>query len=578
MAADEAQRMTSHVNDRWERVSSLFAAARMLDADARDSFLSAACRGDAPLRAEVEALLAADGPEDDFLAPPPWTRLAESVAASLESGAGLEAGQVLSDRYCIERELAAGGQALVYLAHDQRLMMHPVVVKVLRAESRWNRWLRSRLEREMEALARIDHPGVVGILDVGSLEDGSPFLVIQHVPGVSLRELLAEGPVSPARAAGILRQIGSALGAAHEAGVAHRDLKPENIMLLQRNDGSDVVRLIDFGISRIESDGLEPGVTAVMLAGTVRYMAPEQLDGRPSNASDIYALALVACELLGGYPHIGALPATVNARARAVLESALAYRAEDRPADVRAWSESLARSLEQGGRRARRVFLVALAAAAGVAALSAIEWKILSGEPEPVRIIEKVGAFPPSEEGFRVLEDVAGSGVADNATRTGYDAWRVVSRSHGLYLYPFTAAQSRRALERGWKITVEMRAEEGAVYAAADFEGVGPGFPINVLREGDSEVVRLPSRVIPDFRGLEFVQSPAGEYHRYELVYDPMLRTADLWVDGVRRLNDYPGWTQNPYQLDAGLHFGAAIYRSVRGVGSFRTVRMEINP
>jgi tRNA A-37 threonylcarbamoyl transferase component Bud32 len=570
--------MTPRGHEEWEQVSSLFAAARLLEAGAREAFLSAACRDDAAIRSEVEALLAADAPDDSFLAPPTWSRLAESVAASLDNGAGLEPGQVLNDRYRIDRELAAGGQALVYLASDQHLMMHPVVVKVLRAEGRWNRWLRSRLEQEMEALARIDHPGVVGILDVGSLEDGSPFLVIQHVPGMSLRELLSEGPVPPVRAAAILRQIGSALGAAHDAGVAHRDLKPENIMLQQRNDGSDVVRLIDFGIAGIESEGPEPGVTALMMAGTVRYMAPEAFDGRASTASDVYALALVACELLGGYPHIGALPATVNARTRGVLESALAFHAEDRPADVRSWSGSLADTLQPGRRRARRFALIGLAAISVLAAVSAIEWRILSGAPEPVRVIEKVGAFDPFEEGFQAVEDVAGSGVTDNPTRTGYDAWRVVSGSRGLYLHPFTVAQSNRALARGWKITVEMRAEEGATYAAADFEGVGPGFPIQVLREGDYEVVRLPSRIIPDFRGLEFVQRPAGEYHRYELVYDPMLKTADLWVDGERRLTDYPGWAQNPYQLAAGLHFGTAIYRSERGAGSFKTVRLEIDP
>jgi hypothetical protein len=289
-------------------------------------------------------------------------------------------------------------------------------------------------------------------------------------------------------------------------------------------------------------------------------------------------MALVACEMLGGYPHLGALPASTSREARAALESALAFRPEDRPSDVQSWSESLARGLMPGRRRAGRIAVGAVLSALALGGLAALEWKLAGDATEPVRIMEKVGAFDPLSEGFEAREVIASSGVAENPTRTGYDAWRVVTDSRGLYLQPFTNAQMRRAMERGWKLTVEMRAEEGASYAGADFRGVGPGFPIQVFRDGDREIVRLPTRVIPDLRGLDFAQAPPEEYHRYELVYDPLLRTADLWIDGERRLTGYPGWTQDPYRLDPGLHFGTAVYRSERGVGSFRTVRLEIDP
>ena len=541
--------MSPETNERWERVSSLFGAARLLPAVARESFLSLACEGDDTLRAEVEVLLASDTPDDLFPEDPPWTRIGQSVVHALTSSMGLTSGHVLSDRYRIERQLATGGQALVYLAHDLHLMMRPVVIKVMRAEGRWNRWLKSRFEREMQALSRIDHPGVVGMLDVGALEDGSPFLVIQHVPGMSLRELLSQGPVLPARAAGILRQIGSALRAAHAAGIAHRDLKPENVMLLQGDDRSEVVRLIDFGIAKIDRSALGPDTTAVLVAGTVRYMAPEQFEGRHSTASDVYAMALVACEMLGGYPHIGALPERMSGATRAALESALAFRAEDRPSDVQAWSESLARTL-------------------------------VGDAAEPVRIVEKVGAFDPLSEGFEAREDVTWSGVAESFTHaeTAYDAWRIVADTRGLYHHPFTEPQKRRAMERGWKLTVEMRVEEGVAHAAAEFTPVGPGFPIQVQDEGDREIVRLPTRVVPDMRGLEFVQRPPGEYHRYELMYDPELKTADLWIDGQRRLTGFRGYAENIYRLEAGLLFGTAAYKSERGAGSFRWVRLEIHP
>jgi serine/threonine protein kinase len=570
--------LSPETNERWERVSSLFAAARALRPETRDLFLPLACEGDDTLRTEVEALLAADTTDDGFLEDPPWSGVGQSVVEGLTSSMGLTSGHVLSDRYRIERQLATGGQALVYLAHDLHLMMRPVVIKVMRVEGRRNRWLKSRFEREMQALARIDHPGVVGIVDVGELEDGSPFLVIQYVPGMSLRELLSQGAIPPARAVGILRQMGSALRAAHAAGVAHRDLKPGNIMLQQRNDGADIVRLIDFGIAKIDRSSLEPDTAAVLIAGTVRYMAPEQFEGRHSTASDVYAMALVACEMLGGHPHLGALPASTSGATRAALASALAFRAEDRPSDVQAWSEWLARALVPGRRRARRIAVGVALSAIALAAVAGLERTTLRDAPVPVRFMEKVGAFDPLAEGFEVREDVTGSGVADNPTRTGYDAWRVVTGSRGLYLRPFSDSEKRRAMERGWKLTVEMRVEEGVAHAAAEFTPVGPGFPIQVQDEGDREIVRLPTRVVPDMRGLEFVQRPPGEYHRYELMYDPELKTADLWIDGQRRLTGFRGYAENIYRLEAGLLFGTAAYKSERGAGSFRWVRLEIHP
>ena len=578
MAPREVEDLTEDVNDRWERVSLTFTAARALRANLRDAFLKLACEGDQALRVEVDALLAKDTTDDGFLENSPWSRLGQSVAEGLASSMQLTEGQVLDNRYCIERELATGGQALVYLAHDQHLANRPVVIKVMRVESRRSRWLKARFEHEMRALARIDYPGVVGILDVGELEDGSPYLVIQYVPGVSLSELLSQGPIPPARAAGIVRPMGAALHAAHAAGVAHRDLKPGNIMLQQRNDGADIVRLIDFGIAKIDRSGLEPDTTTVLIAGTVRYMAPEQLEGKHSPASDVYSMALVACEMLCGYPHIRALPASTRRDTRAALESALAFRVEERPTDVRAWSESLARTLEPGRRRARRIAVGAAVLAIVITVPALIEWKILRNSAEPVRIVEKVGGFDPVTEGFEVHEDVSRSGVTENATHTGYDGWRVETGTHGLYLHPFTDSQTQSALDRGWKLTAVLRAEQGAAYAAAEFGNGGLGFPIDVLVDGDREIVRLPTQLVPEFHGLDFVQSPAGNYHRYELIYDPARKTADLWVDGERRLTGYEGWTQNSYQLDPGLMFGVAVYKSEHGAGAFRSVRFEINP
>ncbi|RPH64815.1 MAG: hypothetical protein EHM89_00780 [Acidobacteria bacterium] len=160
---------------------------------------------------------------------------------------------------------------------------------------------------------------------------------------------------------------------------------------------------------------------------------------------------------------------------------------------------------------------------------------------------------------FEVREEVSQSGVTEDATRTGYDGWRIESASRGLYIHPFTDSQKRRAKERGWKLTAVMKAEEGVAYAAAEFGGADSGFPIQVFEDGDQEIVRLPTQVVPEVRGLDFVQSPAGDYHRYELIFDPVLKSADLYIDGELRLSGSRGWSQNVFRLDPGLLFGTAI-------------------
>src|SRR5262245_26195500 len=160
----------------WDRVTALFGATRALDPADRTAFLDVACRTDSALRAEVEALLESDA-DDSFLEQPPDT-VAGAALSALPNLLG--PGWLLKDRYRIERPLSQGGQGLVFQATDE-VLSRPVVVKVMRADARGNRWLKSRFEHEMEALSRISHPGVVGILDVGDLADGSPFLVIEHI-------------------------------------------------------------------------------------------------------------------------------------------------------------------------------------------------------------------------------------------------------------------------------------------------------------------------------------------------------------------------------------------------------------
>src|SRR5580658_674957 len=242
--------------------------------------------------------------------------------------------------------------SVVYLARDRQLLAKRVVVKVLLEETSQDPWMRQKFQQEMEALARIDHPGVVGVLDSGLTGEGQRFLVMQYIEGVTLRSAVEPGGMSRVRAAGLIRQIGQALAAAHEKGVWHRDLKPENVML-QCLGGEDHVKLIDFGIAGIQNSQFTGEKTKV--AGSFSYMAPEHLGGHPCAASDTYALGVVAYEIL-----TGTLPGEASESrpklpeaADRSIRKAMSVRPELRHVETREFSEELYHALT-GGETARK--------------------------------------------------------------------------------------------------------------------------------------------------------------------------------------------------------------------------------
>jgi serine/threonine-protein kinase len=170
----------------------------------------------------------------------------------------------------------------------------------------------ARFEREAMAAAHIDHPNVVTATDFGKLEDGSFFLALEFVEGKSLREVIAKGRLELGRALHIARQIAGALQRAHALKIVHRDLKPENVMLVDRDGDPDFVKVLDFGIAKVqmgelgtnERGGPEQSVLtqAGMVYGTPEYMAPEQALGQSVDArADLYALGIMTFEMLTGY-------------------------------------------------------------------------------------------------------------------------------------------------------------------------------------------------------------------------------------------------------------------------------------
>ena len=267
----------------------------------------------------------------------------------------LESGPVWKQRYRIEKEIGRGGFGIVYLAHDEQLLSKPVVIKVLQNSPCSDPYFQTKFQQEIEALARIDHPGVVGVLDVGDTPEHKPFLVMQFVEGVTLRSQIHAGGMDFNRVANIIRQVGHALGAAHDKGVFHRDLKPENIMLQRSGVSGEYVKLIDFGIASVGDSQVPGQIETSKAIGTPAYMAPEQILGKGSGASDIYAMGVIAYEMLTGQrPENSAegvivkpreLRPGIPAAAQDTIIAALSYQPERRPARPDDFGEQLARSL-----------------------------------------------------------------------------------------------------------------------------------------------------------------------------------------------------------------------------------------
>lgn len=211
-------------------------------------------------------------------------------------------GTVIKNRYSVERHLGEGGMGVVYLARDRELHSKPVVIKVLLGEWSHDHWGRAKFHQEIEALSRLDHPNIVQVLDSGQLSDGSPFIVMQYIEGSDVASVIDAELLEFNRIANILVQCGGALDAAHQKGVFHRDLKPHNIMLQRLSDGGEVARIIDFGIAKVKESEVAGSTTQGIVAGTLLYMAPEQLAHRVSSElTDIWSLGVIAYEMVTGY-------------------------------------------------------------------------------------------------------------------------------------------------------------------------------------------------------------------------------------------------------------------------------------
>jgi len=211
-------------------------------------------------------------------------------------------GKVVMDRYLIEAELGSGASGTVYRGQHVRLRRN-VAIKVLHEGFADDQTMLARFRREAEATARLRHPNVIGVLDVGETQDGHQLMVMDLVEGQSLDELMEAG-LPPGRIINLVRQVLAGLDHAHSAGLVHRDLKPDNVIVEQDHHGQEVPRIVDFGIAALRSDeaaGAGRLTAQGALLGTPRYMAPEQARGdRVDHRADLFALGVILFEMLSG--------------------------------------------------------------------------------------------------------------------------------------------------------------------------------------------------------------------------------------------------------------------------------------
>ena len=588
--------------DQWEQVKALFEAALFEGAteqgENRQTFLDKHC-SDPDVRQEVLRLLnQRDGMESGFLNPPGQTTLLDRAARSLaDQPSARFVGELLAGRYFVEREIGRGGIGVVYLAQDRQLHSRNVVLKFLHVGWEQQERIQVKFRQEIEALSRIHHSGVVGVLDVGRAEDGSSFLVMEYVEGATLRSLLSNGRMELSLVRNIVLMVCDALDAAHQSGIFHRDLKPENIMVSEPGPGKLSVKLIDFGIAKVQNSGIDSKTRTMSVIGTVCYAAPEQLMGRSELRSDIYALGVVCYEMLTGstplqpetpfhlyelqrsakvQPPSQARRDVPNAMDRAVMR-ALSFRPELRQSSAKEFAGEFDAPADKRWLSAAKRIGMWAAALALTLGMVAAGWYGVERRWEPsVRSIEFAGGRDPDEMGFQKHLDLVDR-VVSNQAHTGYEAVRLLSQDQGFYYYKLSRAQVYGAFRHGWTLSVTMQPIQGVGSANVDFGPSRSRYDVHVFLDSSRrQVVQLTTQIEKGLDGLKYkIEGPADAFHDYQLIYDPGLKTTRLLVDGVERLRGYTG--HHEYPSDYGLMFGTSLYNSDRAEAVYKRVRFEIN-
>jgi serine/threonine protein kinase/Tol biopolymer transport system component len=289
---------------RWQRVKEVFEGALERHGAERETFLDRECGDQADVRKEVESLLRSYEVAGSFMELP-------AVAQAADSLAGAEQKLVVGQRvkhYQIVNLLGEGGMGEVYLATDT-ILGRRVALKLLPAFVSKDPDRLRRFTQEARAASRLTHPNVCVVHEIGETDDGRPFIAMEYVEGVTLRQRMRSQSMKLGDVLDVAIQIADALTAAHEAGIVHRDIKPENIVI--RPEG--YVKILDFGLAKL-TERHKGAIHATMstllfdsspgtVIGTAAYMSPEQARGVPvDERTDIWGLGIVLYEMASGYP------------------------------------------------------------------------------------------------------------------------------------------------------------------------------------------------------------------------------------------------------------------------------------
>ena len=210
----------------------------------------------------------------------------------------------LTDRYELVKRLGVGAMGVVYLGRHL-ILNKKVAIKLLHAPSSVDEKVYERFLQEARTAASVRHPNICDVTDFGTDPNGVPYLVMEFLEGSTLQETIdKEAPLSPDRSLSVGIQVASALGAAHAQGIIHRDLKPDNIFLVRRHHQPDFVKILDFGLARVEMTESAGRLTqSGAVLGTPAYMAPEQAQGnRTDQRTDLYSLGAILYEMMSGAP------------------------------------------------------------------------------------------------------------------------------------------------------------------------------------------------------------------------------------------------------------------------------------
>jgi serine/threonine protein kinase len=338
------------------------------------------------------------------------------VSGELPSASGgLAAGSRIAG-YLIEEQIGRGGMAVVYRASDPRLN-RSVALKILAPELVGDAAFRQRFLREMRAAAAVDHPHIVPVFDAGEA-DGALFIAMRYVSGQDLRTLLdTERKLPAARVVHIVTQVASALDEAHARGLIHRDVKPGN-MLIGTVAGSgqpDHVYLSDFGLSKPTLSSANLTLTGQFL-GTIDYMAPEQVEGRPIDGrADLYSLGCTTFEMLAGAPPFKRDQglAVMWAQLSAAAPSLRAERPDLSPAVDQVIARALAKSPDDRYPTCT-AFATALRAACGPAYVADGPADAAAGPPTQRARLPEAQAARPSTERAHISEPGAAASWASD--------------------------------------------------------------------------------------------------------------------------------------------------------------------